>query len=43
MSVENEEGRIFLTRGGEPGKAITSCHEFIEEKLVQRRDMLFER
>lgn len=43
MSVENEEGRIFLTGGGEPGKATKSCYEFIEERLVQRRDMLFER
>ncbi len=43
MSVENEEGRIFLTGGGEPGKATKFCYEFIEERLVQRRDMLFER
>ena len=43
MSVENEEGRIFLTGGGEPGKATKSCYEFLEERLVQRRDMLFER
>ena len=42
-SVENEEGRIFLTGGGEPGKATKSCYEFVEERLVQRRDMLFER
>lgn len=34
MSVENEEGRIFLTGGGEPGKATKSCYEFVEEKLV---------
>jgi len=39
MSVENEEGRIFLTGGGEPGKATKSCYEFVEERLVQRRDM----
>ena len=43
MSVENEEGRIFLTGGGEPGKATKFCYEFVEERLVQRRDMLFER
>ena len=43
MSVENEEGRIFLTGGGEPGKATRFCYEFVEERLVQRRDMLFER
>jgi hypothetical protein len=34
MSVENEEGRIFLTGGGEPGKATKSCYEFVEERLV---------
>lgn len=34
MSVENEEGRIFLTGGGEPGKATKFCYEFIEERLV---------
>ena len=43
MSVENEEGRIFLTGGGEPGKATKFCYEFVEERLVQKRDMLFER
>jgi len=43
MSVENEEGRIFLTGGGEPGKATKSTYEFIDERLVQRRDMIFER
>ena len=43
MSVENEEGRIFLTGGGEPGKATKSCYEFIDERLEQRRDMIFER
>lgn len=43
MSVENEEGRIFLTGGGEPGKATKNCYEFVEERLVQKRDMLFER
>lgn len=43
MSVENEEGRVFLTGGGEPGKATKFCYEFLEERLVQRRDMLFER
>ena len=43
MSVENEEGRIFLTGGGEPGKATKSCYEFVEERLIQRRDMLIER
>jgi len=34
MSVENEEGRIFLTGGGEPGKATKFCYEFVEERLV---------
>lgn len=34
MSVENEEGRIFLTGGGEPGKATKSCYEFLDERLV---------
>ena len=34
MSVENEEGRIFLTGGGEPGKATKFCYEFMEERLV---------
>jgi hypothetical protein len=43
MSVENEEGRIFLTGGGEPGKATKSCYEFLDERLVQRKDMIFER
>jgi hypothetical protein len=43
MSVENEEGRIFLTGGGEPGKATKNCYEFLDERLVQRRDMIFER
>ena len=27
------EGRIFLTGGGEPGKATKSCYEFIDERL----------
>jgi len=43
MSVETEEGRIFLSGGGEPGKATKSTYEFVEERLVQRKDMLFER
>ena len=43
MSVENEEGRIFLTGGGEPGKATKSCYAFMEERLVERRYVLFER
>lgn len=43
MSVENEEGRIFLTGGGEPGKATKNCYEFVEERLIQKKDMLFER
>ena len=43
MSVETEEGKIFLSGGGEPGKATRHCYEFIEERLVQRKDMLFER
>lgn len=34
MSVESLEGRIFLTGGGEPGKATKSCYEFVEERLV---------
>lgn len=43
MSVENEEGRIFLTGGGEPGRATKSCYEFVGERLVPRKDMIFER
>lgn len=43
MSVENEEGRIFLTGGGEPGRATKNCYEFVEERLISRKDMLFER
>jgi len=43
MSVENEEGRIFLTGGGEPGRATKNCYEFVEERLVPRKDMLFDR
>jgi hypothetical protein len=43
MSVETAEGKIFLTGGGEPGKATANCYEFVEERLVARRDMLFER
>jgi len=43
MSVENEEGRIFLTGGEEPGKATKSCYEFLDERLIQRKDMIFER
>jgi len=43
MSVETEEGRIFLSGGGEPGKATKHCYEFIEERMIQKRDMLFER
>jgi len=43
MSVETEEGRIFLSGGGEPGKATKNTFEFVEERLVQRKDMLFER
>lgn len=31
MSVETADGRIFLTGGGEPGKANRSCHEFVDE------------
>ena len=34
MSVETEEGRIFLSGGGEPGKATKHCYEFVEERLV---------
>jgi hypothetical protein len=31
MSVETADGRIFLTGGGEPGKATRSCYEFLDE------------
>ena len=34
MSVETEEGKIFLSGGGEPGKATRHCYEFLEERLV---------
>ena len=34
MSAETEEGRIFLSGGGEPGKATKSTYEFVEERLV---------
>jgi len=43
MSVETEEGKIFLSGGGEPGKATKNCYEFVEERLVQKANMLFER
>lgn len=43
MSVETREGKIFLTGGGEPGKATKACYEFVGEKLIERRKMLFER
>lgn len=43
MSIETEDGRIFISGGGEPGKAKKTCYEYIENGLVARKDMLFER
>ena len=43
MSCETADGRIFITGGGEPGKANRTCHEFVDEQLVARKSMIFER
>ena len=32
-----------MTGGGDPGKATKACYEFVEDKLVARKNMLFER
>ena len=43
MSIETEEGKIFISGGGEPGKAKKACYEFIDNGLIPRKDMLYER
>lgn len=34
MSIETEDGRIFISGGGEPGKAKKACYEFLDNALV---------
>lgn len=43
MSIEIEEGKIFITGGGEPGKAKKACYEFVNNELIPRKDMIYER
>ena len=43
MSIEIEDGRIFISGGGEPGKAKKSCFEFTDNGLISWADMIFER
>lgn len=43
MSIETEDGKIFISGGGEPGKAKKACYEFIDNGLVPKSDMLYER
>ena len=43
MSIETEDGRIFISGGGEPGKAKKACYEYIDNGLIPRKDMIYER
>lgn len=43
MSIEIDDGRIFISGGGEPGKAKKSCFEFTDSGLISRADMIYER
>lgn len=43
MSIETEDGRVFISGGGEPGKAKKACYEFIDNGLIPKKDMIYER
>lgn len=43
MSIETQAGKCFITGGGEPGKANNTCYEFVDQNLVKRKNMLYER
>ena len=43
MSIETEDGRIFISGGGEPGKAKKACYEYVGNTLVPKNDMVYER
>ncbi|CAI2364240.1 unnamed protein product [Moneuplotes crassus] len=43
MSIETDDGRIFISGGGEPGKARKTCYEFLDNTLIPRKDMIYER